>query len=46
MDTDGFWEFAETIFWILFGFTLASVFFHIYMAATAERLAAGEEGSA
>lgn len=38
METDGFWEFAETIFWIVFSFTLLIVLFKIYIAATAERL--------
>ena len=38
METDGFWEFAETIFWILFSITLAIVLFKIYIATQAERL--------
>ena len=30
METDGFWSFAETIFWIIFSFTLVSVLLTIY----------------
>ena len=38
METDGFWTFAETVFWIIFSFTLASVLFKCYVIANAERL--------
>lgn len=38
METDGFWEFAETIFWIIFSLTIASLLFKVYVTANAERL--------
>lgn len=37
-ETDGFWTFAETVFWIFFSIQLANVLLNIYMAANAERL--------
>lgn len=43
MDTDGFWTFAETIFWIIFCITLATVFFRIYKSANADRLETNQQ---
>jgi hypothetical protein len=38
METDDFWTFAETIFWIFFSITLIVVLVEIYLSMNAERL--------
>ena len=46
METDGFWSFAGTVFWIVLVITVLSVILDVYVATRAETLTSGSNQAA
>jgi hypothetical protein len=43
METDGFWSFAGTIFWIILVITLLSIILDVYVTTSAETLTSSSQ---